>query len=130
MAMNHIDWESGKTSNSYSFEIPILDFGRAVEFYQRVFETSHKKTILFGMDVALLANDAIPVNGILIDTKHGLIKFEKRSVIIQLSSKEILKRLLQNVELAGGFVNHKRHTQKNFRGSFQDLEGNVITFLA
>jgi len=123
--------ETERRNNYWSFEIPVTDLERAIEFYQVVFEVELRRSILFGKDVALFNNNLIPLHGVLICvSKSDKIQSNQRSIVIPVNSRELLLRYLTNVEKAGGQISIEPSISGyQDKGAFQDLDGNEVGIL-
>ncbi len=118
--MNAINW----------FEIPVVNFERALSFYQHIMATELKIDDSFdGIRMAMFAADCSQnqVSGCLIEYKES--RPHADGVRIYLNAGKDVQPILERVLVAGGQVlmpKTELRADIGCIGLFQDSEGNVI----
>lgn len=109
------------------FEIPTLDFQRAVKFYNQLLNTKIVVEELQGELMGFLQMKGYADGGAIINDKNR--KPSKDGTLIYLNGGDDLNEILDRVELAGGkIVEQKRLVSKaiGYFAIFDDIEGNRI----
>jgi predicted enzyme related to lactoylglutathione lyase len=108
------------------FEIFVSDFGRAVAFYEKLFEVELKKEIFEGLENAIFPAHEDAVTGALV--KHPTRRPLPDGTLVYLNAGGKLDALLGRVAALGGeVVMPKRDIgEPGFIALIRDTEGNVV----
>jgi predicted enzyme related to lactoylglutathione lyase len=115
------------------FEIPAVDFERAVQFYATVFQGDLSVMNLEDRKMALMppgANPEAGVNPIGSILHADNFKPSREGSIIYLDPMGSIDDALQRVEEAGGTITHpKQEIGAGYLACFTDTEGNTLGFV-
>ncbi len=109
------------------FELPAMEFNRAVKFYQDVFEVDLTRQDMDNMTMALFPYDQTSVSGALVMAEG--YKPNSEGGIVYLNGGDDLSRPLQRVTGAGGEVIMEKTRLSDEIGCialFKDSEGNRV----
>lgn len=109
------------------FEIPTKDFGRALKFYNAIFDFNMKIQDFQEIKMAFFPCDKGAVGGAIVH--HEWYKPSADGTIVYLSAEPDLAKVLDKVEKAGGkvIINKKIISPENeYMGVFEDTEGNRV----
>lgn len=115
------------TGNAVWFEIPSLDFERAVKFYEHVFEVSLKR-LNIGGDMAMFPGDPRQALGAILAPQDGFVP-NNTGATIYLNGGDDLAPVLGRAVKAGGKVLVPKTALPpgmGFFAHFQDTEGNRV----
>lgn len=107
------------------FEIPSVDFDRAVAFYNTIFDTTLRKEIFNNVPNAIFPADREDVNGAII---HDDTQPSTSGSLVYLNAGDQMDRIVERVEPAGGKVLLPRTSigDPGFIALFLDTEGNKV----
>lgn len=107
------------------FEIPAIDFERAVKFYSTILDKELAVSHLNGSDMAFFSNEPLEVSGVII---HGEgAEPSAKGVLIYLNGGEDLSIPLAKIEPSGGTIivpKTKISNELGYFAIFMDSEGN------
>ena len=109
------------------FEIPTIDFSRAVTFYQAILNISIEAIDMDGIKMGLFPSDSGTVSGALI--KGGGYKPSADGTIVYLNGGDDLQVVLDKIEVSGGKVlitKTEIGPEMGFYAMFIDTEGNKL----
>ena len=109
------------------FEIPALDFPRALAFYNQIFDTELESADFQGSMLACLPSQGEGVGGCIIANEQA--KPSADGVMVYLNGGENLNQILERVSGAGGSIQlPKTHITEEIghMAVFTDTEGNRI----
>ena len=109
------------------FEIPALDFNRAVEFYSTVFDREFPVTHMNGSDMAFFSTEPLEVSGVIISGEGA--EPSNKGVLLYLNGGDDLNIPLGKVENAGGTIvvpKTKISDELGCYAIFMDCEGNRL----
>jgi predicted enzyme related to lactoylglutathione lyase len=109
------------------FEIPVVDFNRAVSFYKAILGLEIKETEMFGTRMAFFPNDGTNVSGAIVQGDD--YKPSQDGVIAYLNGGNDLQSVLDNVENNNGKVivpKTQISPEMGYFGMFIDTEGNKM----
>ena len=108
------------------FEIPAADFGRAVDFYEKVLATKMKRDTFEGMPMAIFPHEGPAVSGAVV---AGNGHTSGNGTVVYLSAGKDLSGPLSRVSPAGGSVAVPKTALPDgmgFFAQFIDSEGNRV----
>ena len=109
------------------FEIPALDFDRAVSFYKAILGLEIEETEMFGTKMGFLPTNGTNVSGAIV---HGEdYKPSVDGALVYLNGGSDLQNVLDNVEKNNGHVivpKTQISPEMGFFGMFIDTEGNKM----
>lgn len=109
------------------FEIPALDFARAVKFYSTVLNKELSTSHLNGSDMAFFSNEPLEVSGVII---HGEgAEPSAKGILLYINGGDDLSIPLSKIETAGGTIivpKTKISDQLGYYAIFLDCEGNRL----
>lgn len=109
------------------FEIPSLNFERALNFYNAFLDTELEETDVWGYPAALFQNEGEGVTGALVCSKK--FKPTEDGSILYFEGNDKINEMLDRVELAGGKIHTPKTSLGDELGFFAliiDTEGNKI----
>ena len=109
------------------FEIPALDFNRAVEFYSIVFDREFPVTHMNGSDMAFFSTEPLEVSGVIISGEGA--EPSNKGVLLYLNGGYDLSVPLGKIENAGGTIvvpKTKISDELGYYAIFMDCEGNRL----
>ncbi|MDJ0840292.1 MAG: VOC family protein [Acidobacteriota bacterium] len=110
------------------FEIPAVDFNRAVTFYNAILDTELKQMDFQGMPHAMLPfNETEGVGGAIVSAPE--LRPSQEGVRVYLNGGDDLGAVLDRVAGAGGTVAQPKtliNEQIGYSGAFVDTEGNHV----
>ena len=109
------------------FEIPTIDFSRAVNFYQSILEIKIEAIDMQGTQMGLFPTDGQIVSGVLVKGEDA--KPSSDGVLIYLDGGDNLQFILEKVEPNGGEIvvpKTQIDEENGYFASFLDTEGNRI----
>ncbi|HOZ79885.1 MAG TPA: VOC family protein [Ferruginibacter sp.] len=107
------------------FEIPAMDFNRAVSFYKAILGFEIKETEMFGTKMGFLPTDGTNVSGAIVQGE--VYKPSTDGVLAYLNGGDDLQTVLDKVETANGKVivpKTQISPEMGYFGMFIDTEGN------
>jgi predicted enzyme related to lactoylglutathione lyase len=110
------------------FEIPSLDFGRAIGFYENILQTSIKREFFGPTELAIFPYQAPAISGAITPPEDAPAA-GKDGVVIYLNADPSLDAVLARVTAAGGRILQARTDLPPGMGCFAkiaDTEGNTI----
>jgi uncharacterized protein len=110
------------------FEIPSIDFDRAVTFYSTVLGTTIQKSEFMGEPQAFFAADPSVVGGAIVKSDRLQPAMTGTLIYLNLGTVENLEAALARVEPSGGklLMSKTDIGDPGFVGIMQDSEGNCI----
>lgn len=116
--MNAITW----------FEIPALDFDRAVTFYSTVLDVEIKKADFMGLPNGFFPMNDTDVSGAIVQGKDYAPSLSGAVLYLNAETVEKLEQVLDRVPSSGGTVLTPKTDigEPGFIGMIQDTEGNRI----
>jgi predicted enzyme related to lactoylglutathione lyase len=109
------------------FEIPAIDFDRAVKFYSTIYEKELPITHMNGSDMAFFSNEPLEVSGVIIKGEGA--EPSAKGVLLYLNGGDDLNVPLSKVEEAGGTIilpKTKISDDVGYYALFIDTEGNRL----
>jgi len=109
------------------FEIPAMDFSRAVSFYKAILGLEIKETEIFGTKMGFLPTDGTNVSGAIVQGED--YKPSTDGVIAYLNGRNDLQTVLDKVEINNGKVivpKTQISPEMGYFGMFIDTEGNKM----
>jgi uncharacterized protein len=109
------------------FEIPAIDFNRAVRFYSTIFDKEFPTTKINGADMAFFSTEPLAVSGVIISGEGA--EPSNKGVLLYLNGGDNLNLPLSKVEAAGGTIvltKTKISDEIGFYAIFIDSEGNRL----
>jgi len=109
------------------FDIPVIDFERAVKFYEEIFGISMYKEPMGGHEMAFFPCDRGGVGGALVQYPGG--KPTTDGTMVYFDGGENLSTILSKVETAGGKIIVPKKLIREDIGYFAifiDIEGNRV----
>lgn len=109
------------------FEIPALDFGRAVTFYSKILNTEITETEMFGSKMGFLPSDGENISGAIVQGEGYVPSAD--GTMVYLNGGEDLQNMLNLVEAQGGQVVASKtqiSPKMGYFAIFLDTEGNKV----
>ncbi len=109
------------------FEIPTLEFSRAVKFYQSILDIEIQAIDMQGTQMGLFPSDGQMVSGVLV--KGEDYRPSSDGVVIYLNGGDDLQVILNKVETSGGQIIVPKtliDEENGYFAMFLDTEGNKI----
>lgn len=109
------------------FEIPVIEFQRAVKFYSEIFNYTMPVTQMLGYDMAFFETTMEGVGGALV-MGEGYFPSHKGAVVY-LNANPDLQEVLDKVETAGGKILVPKaliNDELGYFAFFTDTEGNKV----
>jgi len=109
------------------FEIPAMDFSRAVSFYKAILSLEIKESEMFGTKMGFFPNDGTNVTGALVQGEG--YKPSSEGVIAYLNGGNDLQNVLDKVEDNNGKIivpKTQISPEMGYFGMFIDTEGNKM----
>ena len=109
------------------FEIPSVDFERAVKFYNKFLNTELEETDVWGYPAALFQNEGEGVTGALVCSDK--FKVTQEGTILYFEGNDQINEMLTRVEAAGGTIDTPKTSlgdELGFYALIIDTEGNKI----
>lgn len=109
------------------FEIPAVDFDRAVKFYTTILNVEIATNEFMGTQMGFLPTDGTNVSGAIV--KGEDYQPVKGGVLVYLNGGDDLNNILSRVENAGGVIiapKTKISDEMGYFAMFKDSEGNTM----
>ncbi len=109
------------------FEIPAVNFDRAVKFYSTVFDKEFPTAQINGADMAFFSTAPLEVSGVIISGEGA--EPSNKGVLLYLNGGDNLNVPLSRIESAGGTIvlsKTKISDEIGFYAIFIDSEGNRL----
>ena len=109
------------------FEIPALDFNRAVAFYKAIFSASIQETEMFGTKMGFLPSDGNNLSGAIVSGEGYAPSME--GVTVYLNGGNDLQAMLDKIEEHAGKVivpKTQISPEMGYFAMFIDTEGNKL----
>jgi uncharacterized protein len=109
------------------FEIPAMDFNRAVSFYKNIMDIEISEVDMFGTKMGLFPSDGQNVSGAIV--KGDDYKPSTDGVIAYLNGGEDLQEILNRIEKSNGTIivpKTQISPEMGYFALFIDTEGNKI----
>lgn len=109
------------------FEIPAMDFNRAVAFYKAILNLEITETEMFGTKMGFLPSDGTNVSGAIVQGED--YQSSKNGVVVYLNGGKDLQDVLDKVKHNNGTVivpKTQISPEMGYFGMFIDSEGNKM----